>query len=118
MQTDKENLEQLNIQIGDEESKGDENSRNWLDSILAPQIAFRRANETFINRDEFLENVKPNGSHRETKVVSIDLHENRAIVVCIVTLKDQGSEKKFHNLRLFVRHQEQWKLLGWANAPL
>jgi hypothetical protein len=30
----------------------------------------------------------------------------------------ESAEKKYHNLRLFVRHKEKWKLLGWANQEL
>ena len=115
MENDLQTLEQLNIQIGDEESKGDTESRNWLESILAPQFAFSRADGiTFDNRDKFIEKVKPS-DQRETEIVSIDLHGDRAVVACVVTLKSPGHEKKFHNLRLFVRYQKEWKLLGWAN---
>lgn len=113
MQDDRKLLEELNLRIGVEESKGDDESRLWLDSILAPQLAFRRADgTTFDNRGEFLKKVKPSGP-RATEVVSVDLHGNRAIVTCVVTMGD----KRYHNLRLFVRHEEQWKLLGWANEP-
>jgi hypothetical protein len=76
MQNDIHTLEQLNIRIGDEESKGDDESRIWLDSILAPQLTFRRADgTTFDNRDEFLKKVRR--GPRETEVVSIDLHGDR-----------------------------------------
>ena len=118
MQGDIQALEQLNIQIGIAESKGDDESRKWLGGILAPQLAFRRANgATFDNRDEFLKKVKPSEPHepeRVTEIVSIDLHGNRAIVTCVVSMGD----KRYHNLRLFVRHEAQWKILGWANEPL
>lgn len=118
MKDDIQALEQLNIRIGEEESKGDDASRHWLASVIAPKLAFRRADRTTIdNREEFLKKVKPNDP-RETEVESIDLYGDRAVVRCIVTLKLAGGKKKFHNLRLFVRHEEQWKLLGWANEPL
>ena len=42
-QDDKQALKQLNIRIGIEESKGDEESRGWLDAVIAPKIAFQRA---------------------------------------------------------------------------
>jgi hypothetical protein len=117
-QDDKQALEQLNIRIGVEESKGDDESRAWLDSIMAPQLALRRADGTTIdNREEFLKKVKPSGP-RETEVESIAFYGNRVVVSCIVTLKSSEGDKRFHNLRLFVRHEGQWKLLGWANEPL
>ncbi len=118
MQDDIQALEQLNIQIGIEESKGDEASREWLKSIIAPKLAFQRADKTTIdNREEFLAKVKPSDC-RKTEVQSIDLYRDRAVVTCIVTLKSANDERKFHNVRLFVRHDREWKLLGWANEPL
>lgn len=119
MENDLQKLEQLNQRVGVEESQGDDASREWLNSILAPQFAFRRADgSTFDNREAFLAKIKPSGP-RETEVVSIDLHGDRAIVACIVTMTfPAGQEKRFHNLRLFVRHEKQWKLLGWANEPV
>jgi hypothetical protein len=118
MQDDIRTLEELNIRIGVEESKGDDQSRSWLAGVIAPKFAFGRADRTTIDdREEFLKKVKPSDC-RETEVESIDLHGDRAVVRCIVTLKSASGDKKFHNLRLFVRHEGQWKLLGWANEPL
>jgi hypothetical protein len=120
MHDDRKTLEDLNVKIGEMEDQGDRDAWYWLDGILAPQLAFRRANGSFDNRCEFLKKVKPREPHepkRVTEIVSIDLHGNRAIVTCIVTMGD----KRYHNLRLFVRdeeHEEQWKLLGWANEQI
>jgi hypothetical protein len=118
MQDDRKTLEDLNVKIGEMEHQGDRDALYWLNSILAPQLAFRRADaETFDDRGEFLMKVKSR-EPRETEIVSIDLHGDRAIVECIVTVKYPDRDEKFHNLRLFVRHEEQWKLLGWANEPV
>jgi hypothetical protein len=71
MQDDKQTLEQLNIRIGAEESKGDDESRRWFEGVIAPKLAFRRADGVTIdNRDEFLQKVKPS-DRRETEVESI-----------------------------------------------
>jgi len=32
-------------------------------------------------------------------------------------MPEGDQEKIFHNVRLFVRVQDSWKLLGWANEP-
>ena len=115
MQSDEAGLRECNIQIGVAETNGD---RDWLDTILAPQLAFRRADGiTIDDRRAFLNKVKPSDP-RETQVESIELCGDRAIVRCIVTVKTADGDKKYHNLRLFVRHQGEWKLLGWANEPL
>lgn len=117
-QDDKQALEQLNIRIGIEESKGDDESCGWFDGVIAPKLAFQRANgTTFDNREEFLKNVKPSDP-RETEVESIAFYGNRAVVSCIVTLKSASADQRFHNLRLFVQHEGEWKLLGWANERL
>src|SRR3989304_7016679 len=115
MQKDIEILAQLNVQIGEAESKGD---RNWLDGVIAPKLAFRRADGTTIDdQADFLKKVA-RSDPRETTVESIDLNGDRAIVKCIVTVKSARGNKRYHNVRLFVRHEGKWKLLGWANEPL
>jgi hypothetical protein len=117
-QDDKQALEQLNIEIGNKESEG---NSVWLDGVIAPKLAFQRADgTTFDNREEFLGKVMTS-RRRETKVESIAFYGNRAVVSCIVTLKsasgDESDDESFHNLRLFVQHEGKWKLLGWANEP-
>jgi hypothetical protein len=107
-------LEQLNIDIGDKESAGE---RDWLDGILAPVLAFRRAKGKMECRHSFLDSVACSDK-RETQIESINLYGNRAVVTCIVTIKFEDGDKRYHNLRLFVRHKEGWKLLGWANEEV
>jgi hypothetical protein len=113
VQKDREVLTQLNVRIGEAESKGD---RNSLDGVLAAKLAFQRANDTksIVDRQEFLTTVAP-GSKRDTEVESIQLYGDRAVVASIVTLRPGG--QRYHNLRLFVRREDGWKLLGWANEP-
>jgi hypothetical protein len=119
-QVHKQMLEKLNTEIGDAESQGNDEARGWLARVIAPKLAFQRADRTTIDdREKFLEKVKP-GPPRKTIIESIDLYGNRAIVKCIVGMGD----RRFHNIRLFVwiGGQEgqggEWKLLGWANEPL
>ena len=71
--------------------------------------------QTIVDRKEFLDAVA-SGSDRDTEVESIHLYGDRAVVTCIVTMKPGG--ERYHNLRLFVRREGGWKLLGWANEPL
>jgi hypothetical protein len=100
----------LNIQIGEAESRGD---RHWLEKHIAPVLAFQRADEaTFADRENFLSNITP-GERRDTEIISVDLDGDQAIVKCIVTMSPSG--EKYHNMRLFVRQEGEWKLLGWAN---
>ena len=111
MDTDRQELEQLQLEIGRRESAGD---REGLERILAPVLAFQRANpeRTVVDRAGFLAGVRP-GPARLTEVLSVALHGDRAVVECVVTM-DGG---RYHNLRLFTRQNGAWKLLGWANEP-
>jgi hypothetical protein len=114
MPDDRAVLEQLNVEIGYAEDRGD---RVWLDGVLAPQLAFRRANGQIVNREEYLQAVAP-GGRRETQVESIALSGDRAVVTCIVTIRSASGDQRYHNERLLIRHEEKWKVLGWANEPL
>ena len=112
MQDDTKKLEELNLRIGELE---DEGNLAELTKIIAPEFAFRRANGEVVGGVAFLKAVKPNtGDLRHTEVASVDLQGDRAFVTCLVTM----GPNTFHNLRLFVRLEGEWKILGWANAKL
>lgn len=118
MDDDIETLTLLNIRIGEEETKGGHESRRWLEDLIAPKLAFRRADQkTYINRDEFLSAVGPSAG-RDTEVRSVTVLGKRAIVECVVKMKSPDSENVYSNLRLFVREDSGWKILGWANEPV
>ena len=114
MQNDAETLKQLNIQSGEAESRGD---RDWLEGVIAPRLAFQRADRVTVDdRSQFLSKVKTSDA-RQTRIESIDIIGDRAVVKCVVTLMSAGTAKSYHNLRLFVRQAGKWKLLAWANEP-
>jgi hypothetical protein len=110
---DEQALHELNARISDAENDG---NRDWLASILAPRVAFQRADEarTVDDRVAYLQKVQSGGKRRTLSIGPIDVYGDRAIVQCIVAVGDQ----EFHNLRLFVRRDGGWNLLGWANEPL
>jgi hypothetical protein len=112
MQDDIRALTELNIKIGDAENRGD---RKWLATILAPRLAFQRADErrTVDDHVAFLQKVSTAGNRTTRIVEPIQVYGDRAVVQCIVT----DGKKEFDNLRLFVRRDGTWKLLGWANEP-
>jgi hypothetical protein len=118
MENDIEVLTTLNVQIGETESAGDPAAHAWFEGLLAPKLAFRRADlKTFDDRTEFIRKVAPNDP-RETLVQSVDVDGNAAFVKCIVTVKSSNGDKSYRNLRLFVRDGGKWKLLGWANEGI
>lgn len=210
-----ETLAELNIKIGEAEDRGD---FEWLNSVLAPRMAFYRANKTFEDELEYIKRIKDaycsstntiesplssplinqdfselsspltcideveplsplvntsdnellspltyspphvyteetepssplthidekepasplndnciikesvtvssplmttvNPEKKDTRITKIiepiEIYGNRAIVKCIVKLDG----KEYHNIRLFVCRNGDWKLLGWAN---
>ena len=113
---DVDRLRQINLRIGEAENAGD---RAWLETVIGPTLALRRANGTFNDREAFLSALKAGGT-RETAVVSIEiLGEVRAIVRAIVTTTDANGKKRYDNLRLFTRDPDDaWRLVGWANEEL
>lgn len=105
-------LHHLNMQISEAENQG---NKAWLAQILAPRLAFQRADEarTIDDAVAFLQKVQEGGKRKTIKIEPIKLYGDRAIVECVV----QVGDAKYHNLRLFVRREGIWKLLGWANEP-
>jgi hypothetical protein len=115
MKTDIDELTELNIRIGQEESAG---KREYFEEkVLAAAFAMRRGlTGGVVDRAAFLDAVKPSPP-RSTRILSVSLlGTNRATVNCIVT--QEG--KQYENFRLFVREspEKPWKLLAWANEPM
>jgi len=113
VQNDEEALRTLNLAISEAENRGD---RDWLSAILAPRLAFQRADAAATIDDQiaYLQKVTAGGTRVSRIVEPIEVIGNRAIIKCIVTVDGRD----FHNIRLFVRRDGQWKLLGWANEAL
>jgi hypothetical protein len=108
VQNDIEILIRRNEEITIAENAGD---LATLGTFIAAQLAFQRRDGSLVDREAFLQTPRP--GHRELRIDSIQLLGQRAVVVCVVT--DAGLAT--HNIRLFVKEQGDWKLLGWANAP-
>jgi hypothetical protein len=107
-------LTELTKKINDAENDG---NQDFLSSILAPKLAFQRADaqKTVDDRVAFLQKVKPRVPPALVEIIEpIQMYGNRAVVQSIVKVGDQD----FHNLRLFIRRDGEWKLLGWANEPV
>jgi hypothetical protein len=105
-------LTELNLEVAAAEDRGD---RKWLENVLAPEMSFRRASGAIVGRAQFLDDVKSRAPSK-TRIESIHFYgKDRAVVTCIVTLKVNGQDTDFHNVRLFIRDGANWKILGWAN---
>ena len=109
--TDDEALRTINARLNDAENAGD---RDVLAGLLAPELAFLRADgKTVDDGGRFLQKVARRDPCDLT-VEHVEVIGTRAIVKCVVTC----GTTRFHNVRLFVRIEGQWKLLGWANERL
>ena len=119
MEDDIDVLKKLNVQIGETETVGDAAARAWFERTLAPTLAFRRADlTTFDDRAAFLGKIKPS-DRRDTAVQTVDVIGDAAFVKCVVTVRAAAGDKRYRNLRLFVRDAaREWRLLGWANEPV
>ena len=53
-----------------------------------------------------------------TEIEFVDLFgRDRAVVRSAVSVIEGGERTRFHNVRLFVRIERSWRVLGWANEP-
>ena len=80
---DTQALRALNLRIGEAENVGD---RTWLAGVLAPRLAFQRADpaRSVDDAEAYLAKVKAGGD-RETRIVEpIEVFGNRAVVQCVV----------------------------------
>jgi hypothetical protein len=116
MLSDGHTLRTLNLEINDAENRGD---RDYLANAIASEMAFFRANGSLDDGSRFLQKAVKKDSPGELKFNvkepnPIRIYGNRAIVECIVS---QGG-KQYHNIRLFIRIDGKWKLLGWANEEV
>jgi hypothetical protein len=108
MQDDIQALTELNRKVGDAENRGD---REWLTTILAPKLAFQRADDarTVDDRVAFLQKVVSGGARTTCIVEPIEMYGDRAIVRCIVTVGDQ----EFDNLRVNTTPKADRPTHGW-----
>jgi hypothetical protein len=89
-----------------------------LSAVLAPAFAMRRASGATVDRAAFLQSVATSGPRTLTIKSIAVLGQERAIVTCTVSMRDQDVPRTFDNLRVFVRAEGTWKLLAWANEPV
>jgi hypothetical protein len=112
MAEDDKELRRLNEEMGVKEAEGD---RAYFLKLLHTAFVFRRANGDVDDKRWFLDKLG-RSDERRTDVTDVQVHQNRAVVTAIVTLKTQGGEARFHNLRLFLKDEGgAWRLLAWAN---
>ncbi len=108
MQADITELIRRNEEINEEENRGNVEE---LGKYVASEFAFQRRDRRIVNRSTFL---NPNPGDRRLQIESVHVYGNRAVVTCVVT----ASGGVTHNIRLFVKEDSEWRVLGWANEPV
>ena len=73
-----------------------------------------RASGDVDDKKWFLEKLKKS-EERDTRVESIQIYENRAVVTAVVAMTLGEEQAEFHNIRMFLRTPDGWKLFAWAN---
>ena len=106
-------LIEINRRIAELENAGDSKG---LSAVIADELAFLRADGSIINKETFLNALKAGGDRKYESTESVDVFNNRAIIRCIIS-RNKGKEK-VHNIRLFVKKDSNWQLLGWANEVI
>jgi hypothetical protein len=121
MSIDLDTLKELDESIPIAETQGDV---AFFKNCLADGFAFRHATGEIDTRESFLSNLKP-GAYGDQELIAVDiLSRHRAIVSSLVKMTVQSgtepSEQSIHNLRLFVRTEQDdaWKLLAWAKEQI
>ena len=116
----KAELVDLNLKIGEAEKQRDV---NFLSSVLADDLAFRKANGTVVNKKQFIEYLEK-GKITYDCLLSSDIevifHQDLALVSLIVCAIGMSEGKRFSgeylNTRLFLKNEAGWQCFLWFNV--
>ncbi|MEP6559654.1 MAG: nuclear transport factor 2 family protein [Nakamurella sp.] len=112
-----DDLDLINHAIGDAESEAD---RAFFQELLAPAFSMVRPDGVrFDDRTHFLNSLTIS-SPRSTRIDSITVFDNRAIVICAVSKDGDSGPMQHRNIRIFTRMDSRspWQLLSWVTEPL
>jgi hypothetical protein len=120
----KRSLTELNqemVQMEQQAEAGLEAAQRYFRARLSDQLVFRRADGTIIRKTGFLDGLKNNPfQKRDPENVSVSLQGERALVTLIVVgkRKDDKSEHRYCNIRLFSRFGNEWVMEFWYNYEI
>ena len=119
--TTKQDLENLNREIGEMEQQGPA-AFEYFNTLLSDQLIFRRASGKVVGKSEpegFLDSLKKPSPFvsRVSEEISVTLLDDRALVTLIVAVAraDDSSKHRYRNVRLFSRSGDKWILELWYN---
>jgi hypothetical protein len=112
-------LEKLNRQLADWEQRRDAEAKRRLNECLSPELIFRRADQSVVDKTAFMRGLDGESpfSSRESRDVSVTVVGDRALVTLYVlaTRKNDGSVRRYRNIRVFFRRDARWMLEVWFN---
>ena len=118
---EQKDLKSRNECIAAMEQQRDEKAKVWFGDVLSNELVFRRANGTVIDKATFLKNLDDPTSFtsRDTEDINITILGGRALVTAIVhTMKADGTENRYRNIRLFSKRATGWTLELWYNYEI
>jgi hypothetical protein len=114
-------LKCLNEQFAAMEQQRDEKAKAWFRDVLSDQLVFRRANGSIMDKQKFLKSLDDQNSFtsRKAEDFSATIVGERALVTLVIhTMKADGTENCYRNIRLFSKQNQSWKLELWYNYDL
>ena len=116
-------LKDLNAKICAAEMEGD---ADYLASVLADDLVFRRAGGSQVTKEQYLEGLRnPDNTYEyvhcgDIEVIMVD--RNTAFVSLLVWAKGMrgktGFKGIYRNTRLFLRQNGDWRCAVWFNTPV
>jgi hypothetical protein len=119
-------LVDLNKQFTIEEQQANEEqrkdvARKFFEEHLSDNLVFRRANGQVVGKSEFLKGLANNPFERRiAEGISVSLQGDRALVTLVIeaTRKDDKSNHRYRNIRLFSRASDRWIVEFWYNYEI
>jgi hypothetical protein len=119
-------LVQLNEQFAAQEQRG-EDARGFFQRHLSDQLVFRRADGSVVGKGGtlgtkgFLESLSVESpfASRLAEDIAVTLRDGQALVTLVVhTVKKDGTQGRYRNIRLFSKRGDDWVLDFWYNYDL
>lgn len=115
---DEAQLKRTNVRFADWEQRRDDKAIENLDKVLSTELVFRRADGKIVGKREFMAGLREPSpfAKRESENVAVEVREDRALVtLTVTTVKADGTEGRYRNIRLFTRRDGDWRLEFWFN---
>ena len=121
-ETTESELIALNIRTVDAEQRATPSDIEFLATVLADDLVFRRADRTIVDKTTFLQSVPASAQRlKERRAVNVEAHVlGRSALVTLTVVGQADVEgrhevRAFKNIRFFVECNGPWLLQHWYN---